>query len=81
MESMPIRPAFWNIPFWAEIGVYVVGLIAAVVCVVGICRCVHLWRQGQDRHGSPLCRLFRQEAPHCQNQALLLLDKLLRSPA
>ena len=30
MESMPIRPAFWNIPFWAEIGVYVVGLVAVI---------------------------------------------------
>ena len=22
MQPMPIRPAFWNIPIWAEIGVY-----------------------------------------------------------
>lgn len=47
MESMPIRPAFWNIPIWAEIGVYIVGLVAAVACVIGICQCIRLWRAGK----------------------------------
>ena len=47
MESMPIRPAFWNIPFWAEIGVYVVGLVAVIACIIGICQCVRLWRAGR----------------------------------
>ena len=50
MESMPIRPAFWNIPFWAEIGVYVVGLIAAIACIIGICQCVRLWRSGRPQN-------------------------------
>ena len=50
MESMPIRPAFWNIPFWAEIGVYVVGLIAAVACIIGICQCIRLWRAGRPQN-------------------------------
>ena len=47
MQPMPIRPAFWNIPIWAEIGVYIVGLIAVVACVIGICQCIRLWRAGQ----------------------------------
>ena len=49
MQSVPIRPAFWNIPFWAEVAVYVAGLIAAVICVIGICQCVKLWRAGRDQ--------------------------------
>ena len=48
MTDFPIRPAFWNIPLWAEIGVYVLGLTALAVCFFGIFQSVKLWKQGQD---------------------------------
>lgn len=48
MDDMPIRPAFWNIPFWAQVSLYVLGLVAVGICIWGICRCVKLWREGRS---------------------------------
>ncbi len=44
---MPIRETFWNIPHWAEIGQYLLGLITVVVFVYGIYRHVQRWRMGE----------------------------------
>lgn len=41
------RPGFWNIPIWAIIGVYVFGIIAAVICAIGIRHSVLLWLAGK----------------------------------
>lgn len=49
--DMPIRPAFWNVPLWGEIGVYVLGLAAAALCAWGI------WRNVQK------CKLDAGAAP------------------
>ncbi|MDO4936817.1 MAG: (Fe-S)-binding protein [Sutterellaceae bacterium] len=46
-EVFPVRPAFWNVPLWAEIGVYIVGLLAIGVCIAGIVHAVKL-RRGQS---------------------------------
>ena len=43
-EALPLRPAFWNVPLWAEIGVYLVGLTALALCIAGIVRAVRLRR-------------------------------------
>ncbi len=43
-DITPVRPAFWNVPLWAEIGVYIVGLAAVIVCIAGIVRAVKLRR-------------------------------------
>ena len=37
-ETVPVRPGFWNVPFWAEIGVYVLALITVAVCAAGVIR-------------------------------------------
>lgn len=34
--DMPIRPAFWNVPLWGEIGIYVLGILTLIVCGYGI---------------------------------------------
>lgn len=44
---MPIRETFWNIPHWAEISQYILGLLAVLIFAVGVYRRVHRWRQGQ----------------------------------
>ncbi len=44
MQELPVRPAFWNVPLWAEIGVYIIGLAAVIVCIAGIVRAVKLRR-------------------------------------
>lgn len=36
--EFPIRPGFWNVPLWGEIGVYFVGIAAVVVLIWGIVR-------------------------------------------
>ena len=49
MTDMPLRPAFWNVPTWAEIAVYVVGISALLICIAGVVRCVQLWKQGAPK--------------------------------
>lgn len=39
-DLTPLRPAFWNVPLWAEIGVYVIGIAAVMLCIAGIVRAV-----------------------------------------
>ena len=42
---MPIRETFWNIPHWAEIAQYVLGLLTILVFAYGVVRRVRRWRQ------------------------------------
>ena len=49
MTDLPIRPGFWNIPMWAEIAVYVIGLAAVLFCAWGIFQAVRLWKAGQPK--------------------------------
>lgn len=46
MSTHPVRPGFWNIPLWAEIGVYVLGFTAIAIFCWGVWRHVRLWRGG-----------------------------------
>jgi Fe-S oxidoreductase/nitrate reductase gamma subunit len=60
---MPIRETFWNIPHWAEIGQYLLGLLTAVIFVYGIWRRVRRWRMGAadprtDKLGERLRRVL-----------------------
>ena len=51
MTDHPIRPAFWNVPLWGEIGVYVLGFTAVALLIAGILRNRHLWLRGaEDPH-------------------------------
>lgn len=45
---MPIRETFWNIPHWAEIAQYLLGLLAFLILVFGIIRRVRRWLQGKS---------------------------------
>ena len=36
--EFPIRPGFWNVPLWGEIGVYFVGIAAVAVLIWGLVR-------------------------------------------
>ncbi len=48
MTDLPIRPAFWNVPLWGEIGVYVLGIAAVALLVAGIVRNLRLWLRGAE---------------------------------
>ena len=43
MTDLPIRPAFWNVPLWGEIGVYIIGIAAVAVLIFGVVRNRRLW--------------------------------------
>jgi Fe-S oxidoreductase/nitrate reductase gamma subunit len=56
---MPIRETFWNIPHWAEIAQYLLGLLTILIFSYGVIRRVRRWLEGQpqrriDRIGSRL---------------------------
>jgi Fe-S oxidoreductase/nitrate reductase gamma subunit len=73
---MPIRETFWNIPHWAEIGQYILGVLTIIVFLYGVIRRVKRWRQGQpekrfDQPGKRILNLF--------NNAILQL-KTARDP-
>ena len=44
---MPVRQTFWNIPQWAEIANYVLGIIAAAIFLYGVARRVQVWLRGK----------------------------------
>ncbi|MBE9474279.1 MAG: hypothetical protein IMY85_05260, partial [Chloroflexi bacterium] len=44
---MPIRETFWNIPHWAEIAQYLLGLLAILIFSYGVIRRVRRWLKGQ----------------------------------
>ena len=39
-ETVPVRPGFWNVPVWGEIGVYLMAVIAVAVCAAGVIRVI-----------------------------------------
>lgn len=41
------RPGFWNIPVWAIIGIYILGLASCVLCGIGIYKSYILWKAGK----------------------------------
>jgi Fe-S oxidoreductase/nitrate reductase gamma subunit len=49
--SVPFRDTFWNVPAWAQVGLYVGALVAIAVLVYGMWQRVQLWRKGlpEDR--------------------------------
>jgi Fe-S oxidoreductase/nitrate reductase gamma subunit len=47
---MPIRETFWNIPHWAEIAQYLVGLLTILILGYGVIRRIRRWIQGQSLH-------------------------------
>lgn len=45
---MPVRDTFWNIPHWAEIGQYILGLLTILIFTYGVFHHVRRWRMGQS---------------------------------
>src|SRR4030095_8132203 len=50
-SSVPLRDTFWNVPGWAQIALYVGGVIAIAVFMYGMWQRLRLWQQGlpEDR--------------------------------
>ena len=49
--SLPFRDTFWNVPGWAQIALYVGGVLAIAIFAYGMWQRVSLWRRGlpEDR--------------------------------
>jgi Fe-S oxidoreductase/nitrate reductase gamma subunit len=45
--SIPFRDTFWNVPGWAQVGIYVGGLIAVAIFAYGFWQRLALWRAGR----------------------------------
>ena len=48
--SIPFRDTFWNVPGWAQVALYVGGLIAVAIFAYGFWRRIALWRAGRPEH-------------------------------
>lgn len=48
--TVPFRDTFWNVPFWAQIALYVGGAVAVAIFAYGVWQRVQLWRQGRPEH-------------------------------
>ncbi|HET9491146.1 MAG TPA: (Fe-S)-binding protein [Methylomirabilota bacterium] len=48
--DVPFRDTFWNVPFWAQLALYIGGVIAVAICAVGVWQRVRLWRAGKPEH-------------------------------
>ena len=48
--SIPFRDTFWNVPGWAQVGIYVGGLIAIAIFAYGCWQRIALWRAGRPEN-------------------------------
>jgi Fe-S oxidoreductase len=44
--SVPFRDTFWNVPGWAQVALYVGGIVAIAIFAYGVWQRVQLWRAG-----------------------------------
>jgi Fe-S oxidoreductase len=45
-SSVPFRDTFWNVPLWAQLFLYVGGVVATAIFAWGVWQRVQLWRGG-----------------------------------
>ena len=48
--AVPFRDTFWNVPGWAQVGIYVGGLIAIAIFTYGFWQRIALWRAGRPEN-------------------------------
>jgi Fe-S oxidoreductase/nitrate reductase gamma subunit len=71
--AVPFRDTFWNVPGWAQVGLYVGGAVAIAIFAYGLWQRVNLWRGGlpEDRFDRIPLRL-RLVAVHALAQVRVL---------
>ncbi len=71
--SVPFRDTFWNVPAWAQVALYLAGVIVIAICAYGVWQRVRFWRQGlpEDRFDRVPARLALV-ARHALGQARVL---------
>ena len=48
--DLPIRPGFWNVPLWGEIGVYLLAVATIACCALGVWLNMKRWGKTPDEH-------------------------------
>jgi Fe-S oxidoreductase len=71
--SIPFRDTFWNVPGWAQVALYVGGVVAIAIFAYGMWQRIQLWRAGlpEDRLDRIPLRL-KLVAKHALGQARVL---------
>jgi Fe-S oxidoreductase len=71
--SVPFRDTFWNVPGWAQVMLYIGGVVAIAIFAYGVWQRVRLWRAGgpEDRFDRIPERL-KLVAKHALGQARVL---------
>ncbi len=49
MNDIPLRPTFWNVPVWGEVGVYVLGILAVFALLWGVRQNFLYWQRTQEK--------------------------------
>ena len=72
-SSVPFRDTFWNVPGWAQIVLYVGGLVAIAIFAWGVWQRVRLWRAGlPENRFDHLPQRVKLVAKHALGQARTL---------
>lgn len=48
--DLPIRPGFWNVPLWGELGLYLLAVATVACCAWGVWRNVKRWGRNPGEH-------------------------------
>ena len=52
-----LRPYFWNVPFWAQVVLYVLGLVAVGIFIAGLIRARHIVREGLAKNAKSKAKM------------------------
>jgi Fe-S oxidoreductase len=71
--DVPFRDTFWNVPLWAQIALYVGGVVAIAILAWGVWQHVRLWRAGgPERRLDRIPERVRLVAVHALGQVRTL---------
>jgi Fe-S oxidoreductase len=72
-SSVPFRDTFWNVPVWAQLFLYVGGVVATAIFAWGVWQRVQLWRGGlPENRFDRIPERLRLVAKHVLGQARVL---------
>ena len=72
-SGVPFRDTFWNVPVWAQIALYVGGLVAVAICAYGTWRRIqHIQKGGPEPRLDRISERLALVAKHVLGQARTL---------
>jgi len=74
--DLALRPYFWNVPLWAQIGLYVLGILAMGIFIAGVLRSRKILKDGFEKDAASPVRLS-----WAQTASTILLQRKVRETA